>query len=285
MREMLDILSEMTAKPLLYERGEAKFWDDPHISRSMLAAHLNSKHDLASRKPETIDKTVRHLFTSQVLAPGMRILDLGCGPGLYSERICRAGTHVVGLDISERSLAYARASAARAGLDIEYRCMNFFDLDFNEEFDAVLQIYGELNTFSDELRDRLLRLVHRALKKDGVFVFDVSTRALRAKHGLTNRWAVNEGGFWRPGRHLVLEQGYDYPAADVWLDQYIIADDSGIKVYRNWFHDYSLATIDPVLRKAGFQTKHVWNDLTGSSFTAGGDWIAIAAVKGAGGTQ
>ncbi len=293
MRVLLDSLLKINPKPLLFERGEPKFWDDPHISKSMLEAHLNPNHDAASRKPDTIDKTVRHLFESKALKPGMKVLDLGCGPGLYSERICQAGAQVVGLDISERSIEYAEKSAARAGLaesgtgcshigpgsKIEYHCMNFFDMEYDEEFDAVIQVYGELCTFSDEMRDNLFKSIHRALRKGGVFIFDVSTRVLRVREGLKNGWYISEGGFWRPGKHLVLEQGFDYPEKEVWLDQYSVIDEQGVKVYRNWFHDYSFDSISAVLAVAGFKIKHVWNDLTGSSFTGDGDWIAICAEK------
>ena len=98
------------------------------------------------------------------------------------------------------------------------------------------------------------------------------------KDGLRNRWYVSDGGFWRPGRHLVLEQGFDYPEHDVWLDQYIVVDDN-ISVYRNWFHDYTLQSIRQVLGKAGFQIVHIWDDLTGTSYEEGGDWIAIIGRK------
>lgn len=277
--ELLSFMKQYTVRPILFEPGELKFWDDPHISKSMLEAHLNPNHDAASRKPETIDKTVRHLFESGLFKPGMKVLDLGCGPGLYAERLCRAGAEVVGLDISERSIEYATKRAVESRLEIEYQCLNFFDMNFLHEFDAVIQIYGEINTFSDEKRNRLLGLIHRALKKEGLFIFDATTRVLRMKDGLKNGWYISDGGFWRKGNHLVFERGFDYPEEEVWLDQYFVIDDKGAKVYRNWFHDYSFNSIDSVLQSAGFKTRYVWNDLTGSSFTKDGDWIAICAEK------
>jgi SAM-dependent methyltransferase len=155
--------------------------------------------------------------------------------------------------------------------------LDFFDIDYADEFDAVIQVYGELNTFPDDKRDRLLKIVHRALKKDGIFIFDVTTRALRKWAGVRKGWYVSDGGFWRPGRHLVLEQGWDYPGIDVWLDQFIVADDDGAAVYRNWFHDYNLGTIRTALENAGFEAEHVWNDLAGEKYSEGGDWIAIGA--------
>jgi len=55
------------------------------------------------------------------------------------------------------------------------------------------------------------------------------------KYGLKTRWYVSDGGFWRSDRHLVLEQGFDYPENDVWLDQYTVVDDNGtISVYQNF---------------------------------------------------
>lgn len=72
---------------------------------------------------------------------------------------------VTGIDLSRRSIDYARAQAERDGHDIDYICADFFNIDYKETFDAVLQVYGEICTFSDEKRDLLLSLVHRHLKK------------------------------------------------------------------------------------------------------------------------
>lgn len=277
MKELLNILDQMQSKPPMFEPGEPKFWDDPHISKGMLEAHLRSDTDAASRRPETIEKTVKHWLSSGILQPGMNVLDLGCGPGLYAERLSRAGCHVTGLDLSERSLGYARNRAQELGLDIEYRCMNFFDMDYSDTFDVALQIYGEVNTFSDEARQKLFGLVHKALKKNGVFIFDITTRVHRMKYGCRDGWYICDEGFFSPRKHLVLQRGFDYPDRAVWLDQYIVLDEQGLKVYRNWFHDFTLEGITASLRQAGFTVINVWNDLTGEPYREGGEWIAIVA--------
>ena len=245
----------------------------------MLEAHLNPDHDAASRKPASIDREVGHLISSGTLKPWDRVLDLGCGPGLYASRLAGKGMKVTGVDISERSLNYAIAQAKEPGLDINYRCMNFFDIDFSGEFDAVLQTHGEMCTFPDEKRDELFAKIHQALKPDGLFIFDVTTREQRMRAGLKNNWYVSDGGFWRPGKHLVLEQGFDYPEHDVWLDQYIVADDDKISAYRNWFRDHTLQSIRQALQNAGFVILNAWNDLTGTPYEEGGDWIALVARR------
>ncbi len=279
MKELLDNLRKSSSKPPLFEPGEPNFWDDPYISQSMLEAHLDPSHDAASRKPRIIDKTVEYWLSSGILRSGFKVLDLGCGPGLYAEKLSQAGMKVVGLDISQRSLNYATERAKEAGLKIEYLCMNFFEMNYREEFDTILQVYGELCVFPDQKRDLLLKKIYKALKPDGLFIFDVSTKTLRKQVGLKNQWHVSNSGFWRPGKHLVLEEGFNYPEADTWLDQYIVIDEHDCKVYRNWFHDYSLESIQPVLQSAGFEVKHVWNDLTGTAFSGDGEWIGILAWK------
>ncbi|WP_211285292.1 class I SAM-dependent methyltransferase [Sporomusa acidovorans] len=172
-------------KPEKFEQGEPLFWDDPHISQSMLAAHLACDADGASRRRETIERTVVHLIRPSLLQAGGCVLDLGCGPGLYSNRLCRQGMKMTGIDISDRSIAYARQTAREQELSSTYICGNFFDLAYDREYDRVLQVYGELCTFFDQARNRLLRIIHKALKDNGLFIFDVSTRKLRMREGLT----------------------------------------------------------------------------------------------------
>jgi 2-polyprenyl-6-hydroxyphenyl methylase/3-demethylubiquinone-9 3-methyltransferase len=52
---------------------------------------------------------------------GLRVLDVGCGAGLASEALARAGAVVTGLDAAAETLGAARAHAAKAGLSIDYR--------------------------------------------------------------------------------------------------------------------------------------------------------------------
>ena len=272
---LISAILKHTSKPPLYEPGEPRFWDDPHISKGMLEAHLNPENDAASRRHASIDREVEHLVAAGFIKAGDRVLDLGCGPGLYSNRLASRGVKVSGIDISERSLNYAIAQSKEKGLYTEFRLINFFDLDYQGEFDAVIQTHAELNTFSDAKRDKLLALLHHALKPGGLLIFDITTRTTRMKHGEKNGWYASDGGFWRPGKHLVLTQGYDYPEEKVWLDQYIIIDSDNVKVYNNWFHDYDLVTIRQVLLRAGFEVVQVWNDLAGTPYEEGGDWIAL----------
>ena len=80
---LLARLADLQQKPAPFTPGEPLFWDDPHISSQMLTVHLSPDVDAASRRPETIDRSVGWLITTLKLNPGDAVLDLGCGPGLY----------------------------------------------------------------------------------------------------------------------------------------------------------------------------------------------------------
>lgn len=120
--QMFECLAESGSRPKLLEPGETLFWDDPHISKSMLENHLNPNVDGASRRAESIEKTVEHLLGASIINQSDKVFDLGCGPGLYSNRLCMHGIKVTGIDISRRSIDYALKKAGEQGLSIDYIC-------------------------------------------------------------------------------------------------------------------------------------------------------------------
>lgn len=77
--------------------------------------------------------------TEHASLPGAKLLDVGCGGGLFCEAAARAGARVTGIDLADESLAVARAHARESRLDIEYRSMAVEALaeEAPESFDVV----------------------------------------------------------------------------------------------------------------------------------------------------
>jgi 2-polyprenyl-6-hydroxyphenyl methylase/3-demethylubiquinone-9 3-methyltransferase len=66
---------------------------------------------------------------------GVRVLDVGCGGGLFAESMARAGAQVTAIDLSSQMIEVARLHAAEAGLAIDYRVQDAAAL--TERFDVV----------------------------------------------------------------------------------------------------------------------------------------------------
>jgi SAM-dependent methyltransferase len=184
------------------------------------------------------------------------------------------------VDYSHRSIDYASKYANQNNLNITYRYQNYLELNDENQYDAALLVYGDFCPLNPEQRTTLLRNVYRALKPNRKFVLDVSTREHRRKHGNKNCWQALESGFWKPGPHLLLQEGFDYPEQSIWLDQYtVIETDGKISVYRNWFQDYTPETIANELTRNGFAVESLWGDITGRPYTQESEWIGLVTYK------
>src|SRR6478752_9437888 len=71
---------------------------------------------------------------------GERVLDLACGTGRHSLELVRQGFSVVGVEIGEELVEIARKDAAEQGLEAEFIQGDLRELDFDAEFDIVLNL-------------------------------------------------------------------------------------------------------------------------------------------------
>jgi 2-polyprenyl-3-methyl-5-hydroxy-6-metoxy-1,4-benzoquinol methylase len=106
------------APPVPWVEGEKIPWSDPGFRQRMLREHLSQEHDTASRRVGLIDQHVDWNHNGLLAGQPGRILDLGCGPGLYTGRLAQLGYQCVGIDYGPASIAYAREQAEEKGLAI-----------------------------------------------------------------------------------------------------------------------------------------------------------------------
>ncbi|MCE5344038.1 MAG: class I SAM-dependent methyltransferase, partial [Eubacteriales bacterium] len=162
-------------RPIPYQSG-APFWTQPHIAREMLKTHLDPATDAASYKPDTIQAICAHLQTAMGWTAQTRLVDLGCGPGLYCRQIAALGVAVTGVDQSANSLRYARTQCRDQNA-------NFLNASYLEPFgentfDAALLISQDYGVLSGEQRQTLLGNIHPALKTGGRFALDFLSQQL-----------------------------------------------------------------------------------------------------------
>jgi SAM-dependent methyltransferase len=102
-----------------------------------------------------------------------RVVDLGCGSGIWAERLVARRYEVLGIDVSEAMIRRARRRVPAA----EFRVGSLFRAEI-PPCDAVTSL-GECIGYllepgrSGHALSRLFRRVHAALAPGGVFVFDL----------------------------------------------------------------------------------------------------------------
>lgn len=150
-------------------------------------------------------------FIEPFLRPGLRLLDLGCGPGNLTldlaQRVVPHGS-VVGIDRHEDQFAEARLWSSR--LPVEFRAMDAYRLDLEDEsFDGVFShaLFEHLSSPLDALKE-----AHRVLKEGGFIglrspdwggvVVHPCSRELQAAFDARLDLQTRNGGNVHAGRHL-----------------------------------------------------------------------------------
>lgn len=115
--------------------------DGPHWFER-LADHMGPAYLRYSFTMGTVAE-VDALIDALGLQPGMRVLDIGCGPGRHSHELARRGIEAVGVDVSARFVEVASASAPAGATFVrgDARSLPFGEPPLLEgSFDAAISI-------------------------------------------------------------------------------------------------------------------------------------------------
>jgi SAM-dependent methyltransferase len=277
--QLFETLERINERPGVYSRYTADaLWSSPDISEMMLRYHLDGEVDLASRRTEFIDASADWIGRTFGLGPGSRVIDLGCGPGLYADRLARSGASVTGIDISPRSIDYARERAARDELRIDYRLGDYLELDIEPGYDLATMIMCDYCALSPEQRGRLLQRVRTMLAPGGRFLFDVYSLAyFETWEEMAAYGAGMMDGFWSAAPYYGFQNTFKYEAEKVVLEKYLIVERGGSSEYFNWFQHYDVASLTAEVEAAGLIIDGTYGDVAGEPFEPSLPEFAVVA--------
>lgn len=97
---------------------------------------------------------------------GKKILDFGCGTGIYAKVLTKKGAIVKGFDISPKMLEIAK----KENPNLDLKRASGYKIPFKEKFDIVLAslVIGYLENWK-----KVFKQVSKVLKKKGIFVFSI----------------------------------------------------------------------------------------------------------------
>jgi len=190
------------------------------------------------------------------------VLDIACGEGTFAVAMAKKGFRVTGVDQSPQMLQFARQRAERENVEVAFLLQDMRSLSFEERFDLVTCWFDSLN-YLLELEDlqRTFAGVHRALKKAGLFIFDMNTI-----YGLAVDWQRY---------HCYVQQDtaelfeIHFPSYDLQKNIAIMRITGFVKEGDGWTRmdevhkerGYTLEDIRQCLKEVGFQELACWGNL------------------------
>mgnify|MGYP001163269414 CR=1 FL=1 len=276
-------LSQFVSKteiPEPWGEGEKIPWNDPAFSARMLREHLSQQHDAASRRFALIDQ---HVAWIDSLLPqrAARILDLGCGPGLYTSRLARLGHRCVGIDFSPASIAYAREQTQREGLACDYIEADLRRADFGGPYDAALFLFGEANVFRPEELRAIIQRAAAALRSGGLLLLEPARfESTYAEAHRAPSWSRHPaGGLFSDRPHLLLHESFWHEGQRCSIERYLVidAETGASSFYAATTQAYHEAELVELIAQNGFEAIGSFPQLGGGE--ASGDFYALVATK------
>jgi SAM-dependent methyltransferase len=221
--------------------------DEPDHWFEPVADHLGDAYLRYSFTKGT-EQEVTFLVDALGLEPGMRVLDVGCGPGRHAHALARRGLEVLGLDISQRFVDLAAASAPPGAA---FRRADARALDLDAEFDAAISLcQGAFGLAGGP---------GAPLDGDGA-VLDGIARALRPG----GRMAVSAFSAYFQVRFLEDQDQFDAEAG-VNHERTDVRDEGGaVAAVDLWTTCFTPRELRLLAHAAGLQVDHVWSVTPGA---------------------
>ena len=122
---------------------------------------------------------------------GKRVVDIGCGPGIYAAELLKRGAVVYGIDQADSMIKIAKEYAKGA----DFRVGSVYSMPYRKGFfDEAFASYV-VHYFTD--LGRALREIRRVLKRGGIFVFSTTNPLKEVTHHI-------------PGRPYYMRRFYNY---------------------------------------------------------------------------
>jgi SAM-dependent methyltransferase len=248
----------------------------------MLAEHLSQAHDAASRRAEKIDEQVAWIHKKVLNAQATRILDLGCGPGLYTSRLARWGHQCAGIDYSPAAIEYAAEKATREGLTCEYRRGDIRQVDYGSGHGLVMLLFGEFNVFRPADARAVLSRANEALADGGLLLLEPHTLAAVRQIGVQPRsWDTLESGLFSDRAHVLLQENHWDPTVSAATKRFYVVDAVTGEVTRHAvsYQAYTDEAYRALLVGHGFRDVELLPSITGKQDDSQAGLMAILARK------
>jgi cyclopropane-fatty-acyl-phospholipid synthase len=195
------------------------------------------------------------LLSELHLAPGQRILEIGCGWGGFALAAARAGHHVTGISLSDAQTEYARARLAAAGLASRTALRIQDYRDVCETYDGIASI-EMFEAVGERFWPAYFRTVHDALRAGGraciqtITIADDRFERYRTQSDFIQQYIFPGGMLASPARFVDVAR-----AAGLELESVHSFGRDYAETLKRWLAAFDART--PAIRALGFEERFI----------------------------
>jgi len=119
------------------------------------------------------ENEVEWMVKEHLTNPEMKILDVGCGTGRHAINLAMKGyKYITAIDLSPSMIKTAERAAEEKNVWVDFRVCDARELPFENEFDAAICLCeGAFGLLENDYENyKVLKAIHRSLKKHGIFI-------------------------------------------------------------------------------------------------------------------
>ena len=222
------------------------------------------------------DQEVRFITDVLNLPPASTILDLYCGYGRHAIELAKNGYQVTGLDATSDFLDIAAQKAQEAQVALQLRQCDMRELDYQEQFDAVINMFAAFGFFSDAENAKVIGLTAAALRSRGLFLIDLLNRDWMIHNNLNRYWR-------HPSGEYVLSYKVELQKSGITvMKRELTNQTTNMKTQHSFvLRAYSLPEITDILTQHQLTPLKIYGGFDGSAYSTKTPRMIILAQKDA----
>jgi len=146
--------------------------------------------------PNISKKEAIEIWNYLKMTSGVKILDCPCGRADVSFYFATRGAMITGLDINPRFISQSRKKFLDAGLPCNFIHMDMRDMDYDEEFDYLINWQNSFGYFDDSTNEMVMNKFAKSLRRGGKLV--ISGQNIGYTYQFYDKPSDNTHTYWDP---------------------------------------------------------------------------------------
>lgn len=264
--------------PVVFEKSPDNIWTNNKLNSFILNSHFKNEISGGSKDSSTIQKSIDFIDKWAKHFSFNKILDLGCGPGIYCHELGKRDYKVTGIDFSKNAISYAKNHYKNDNTN--FICKDIFNFYSTQKYEVCLLIYYIYALFDKDKRMKLLKKIYSSLDNNGILILDVPSYNQFQKYQNLNFWNYFDKDNIYDLDPFILFYSIKKYEDNVLLNQSMYYFESGetITTY-DWMQHFTKEQLKKELKSNGFKILGIYGDSNGEPFTKDSSNLSMVCQK------